>query len=1011
MSLAHQQGILFASQVAQPSGNDLNGGPPGVGSPVALAELLHAPAGDWPAFQPAAFEPIDGALDATQREAVARALATPDLCLIQGPPGTGKSRVAAEIIGQVVRRGQRVLLLAASPAAVDGVLERLAGCASVSALRCLGPGEESAGLPPWARRLTLAERQRFFEEQTLGGARTAAAAARQRLQQRRADEAVWPPLRQLAQRQQELAAAAEQLTQRRADLAAAVEAEAQQAGSVSAAGATPFQARLKCWQQEQDDARARADAQRAQKQAEADKTRAEQAAVAADRQRWQPLAQARQGKRWWSFAFWRALLVADLAAKLETLERRTQELARQADKLDADLADLAAQRSCAEQQARAEAERLRQDEVARRQAQVDRELTDLQQRQEALDADWDQAAGRLAPGTQPPDARSPDAVAAAQDLCRQRLHQDEQEEQRASHWLAGLEQTAPGFTARLAGCVNLVASATAGLAGDPLFGDTCRPPALFDLLILDEAEHVTESEFLALARRARHWVLLGCPALPGCEGEQGAPPRVVRPAGVRTGFFAPLWRHLHPDLRQLPYVWLQRQGRLQCRLHPTTPEQQRWIQSERVADRPDIELRILSEPRQPPRLVEVVFPAGVSIHQAKEYLFRELEELTIQAPGPGLRWLDRPGQVVLRLGPTELADARPVSLETGVRELVGRLPQVGPAGDGPAPWQTCCLEFDCAAGWDRGRAEGWLQKHLPLDNPGRTVSLGAPHRMAPGLGHWLAEVAFTGTYHCDDPIPNDRPRVEFVPVPPTPAAEPRRREDESRRRGNSAAAVLPRLRGSRGGAGLEVDLADARRIDQLPSELRVVLPGHGLVNYLEAQAVVRTVETLLADAGFQPEAARWHQQHAVAGCSARHPTLAIICLYAAQAELVRRLLRRVPLPAPGPIHVEVGLPGAFRQRECWAALVSLTRSHTHRAVSYGEGPETLAQALTRAAGRLILFGDPGTLARRSQWAEAVDHLDPAAAGRERQLIRQLVSAVQGAGPVPQVFRLHESGSI
>src|SRR5262249_28102390 len=52
---------------------------------------------------------VDSGLDATQREAVGRALATPDVAVILGWPGTGKSRVVAELITQALLRGERVL--------------------------------------------------------------------------------------------------------------------------------------------------------------------------------------------------------------------------------------------------------------------------------------------------------------------------------------------------------------------------------------------------------------------------------------------------------------------------------------------------------------------------------------------------------------------------------------------------------------------------------------------------------------------------------------------------------------------------------------------------------------------------------------------------------------------------------------------------------------------------------------------------------------------------------------
>ena len=51
-------------------------------------------------------DPHDVNLDDAQRDAVARAVQTDDLFLIVGPAGTGKTRVAIEIVRQVVERGR-----------------------------------------------------------------------------------------------------------------------------------------------------------------------------------------------------------------------------------------------------------------------------------------------------------------------------------------------------------------------------------------------------------------------------------------------------------------------------------------------------------------------------------------------------------------------------------------------------------------------------------------------------------------------------------------------------------------------------------------------------------------------------------------------------------------------------------------------------------------------------------------------------------------------------------------
>src|SRR5262249_7092513 len=137
------------------------------------------------------------------------------------------------------------------------------------------------------------------------------------------------------------------------------------------------------------------------------------------------------------------------------------------------------------------------------------------------------------------------------------------------------------------------------------------------------------------------------------------------------------------------------------------------------------------------------------------------------------------------------------------------------------------------------------------------------------------------------------------------------------------------------------------------------------------------------------------------------PGIAVLALYSAQAELIRRLIRQSPALGPAQSALVVDIPTAIRQREFSVVLVSLTRSHTHRAVSYGEGPQALVMAVTRARNQLVFFGDPGTLVRRSQWEGPLDHLDEAAATRESRIIGKLVSYLQGHPGAAQTFSLWE----
>src|SRR5260221_350288 len=125
LTLARQQGLLYLHQLPAAHSKMRRGA---LAEPALVPFLTRLLAGKAEAMPPLADEPLewsDHPLDALQREAVRRALNTPDVCLLRGLPGTGKTRVVAETIVQAARRGWRVLLLAPTACAWDTVLEWL----------------------------------------------------------------------------------------------------------------------------------------------------------------------------------------------------------------------------------------------------------------------------------------------------------------------------------------------------------------------------------------------------------------------------------------------------------------------------------------------------------------------------------------------------------------------------------------------------------------------------------------------------------------------------------------------------------------------------------------------------------------------------------------------------------------------------------------------------------------------------------------------------------------------
>jgi hypothetical protein len=982
LSRARATGILYAHQL---SDGETDAAP--VCSLLATT-LVNGRSHELPAGRLEAVVSEDSELDADQREAVARALSTPDICLIAGIPGSGKSRVVVEILSQAASRGERVLFLAPGPAALDYVLTALACRETLCPVRCLGTDESPERLSADIRSLLLDARVRHFREQTRPQAHAAVLAVRSRLEGLRREDATRERLSQIGSSRAKAVARLAALHAKQTALFEDVMALSRDVPCLS----TPFGAGLAAAQRERDETLAGLDARESAVRAELEKIRAALNAVQTDGAKLHLMAQARIGFRFWSGAWWRARRQDNVQARLAQLQTQRTVIDVAAASRAGEAAAIATERAELEAKYRSSLATLVNEETARRSTYLDGDRTQARAEVARLTKELEDFAATLDPATFPSPVTFEDSADCRVERAR-RLAEAEEIVAAAERWAAAVEKALPDIATQLIATADIVAATTAAVSDDPLFAEQLPQ---FDLLVLEEAERITETEFQRASRRARRWVLVG--ETTSDRSLRGAS-KPQRPTALRPAFFHRLWENLHADPSRLPYSWHRLQdGRLCCQLRTLAADDRPHLETERVADRPDIELRIVTPARGTPELTEVVFPAEGADAAAKGYLLSELDVLPVQSLGRGLRWSEEPGRVILWMEQIDPASCEEIAVAPGVSEWIGPSRPHGAADS--TPFLTYALAFDCAKGWSRERAEEWVASHTGLRDSGRSTYLGVPHRMRPALARFVAGLLGAGFGHdwrvAKSSASEGESPVEFISVPSLQdEAETRRRSEPDTRRSSSGTATAPRLRAIKGGAGLETELSDARRPDALPGDLRDTLPAKGLVNYLEARAVLHDLEALAVDADFRAEAERWQQ--AECGRHGRGPTIAVIALYSAQAELIRQLVARVPALSASPFAIEVGTPDQFQQRESLAALVSLTRSHQHRPVSFGDGPQALALACTRARARLLLFGDPGTLARRSQCVDLVDHLDPIAAAHEHALVSHLVACIQGHG--------------
>ena len=506
--------------------------------------------------------------------------------------------------------------------------------------------------------------------EVLERARTLHDASAARHQQAENRLAAWTEYLELARQLPAEQERHQQVQQTLASLRTTVENEA---ASVSKVSTSPFQLGLETLDRDHASAHADLQVRLASHRCDADKASRQLMDLKANLDPLRPQAEARLAARWWVPAFWRGLAQGDLLPRFNSLQQQEIGLKQRLEQLQLEITQLDNEIGVHARQYQDERRRLIEVEATRRFEEHTESCSARERHLQAMQQRWHHLESLVGNLPIPPtdvvsieteqQKAAADCSAAAQTLAQ------------ARDWWESLEQTWECFPETLCRSINLLAASLPALQAVPppllLLGRFSALDAPFDLLLIDDADQLTEAEFQFLAPRASHYVLMGQHPLAIEEmGQHDRPRQAHRLSHLKPGFFTRLWQRLHTDPRTLPYRWLHRDGRLSCCLHPVAPEQERWVQVELVADRPDVELRILSAPRLPPQLVEVVFPPSMTIHQAKEYLYHELEELTVQSRSSFLRWQEQPERVELRLTAREIEDSLPVTLEPGVRELV-----------------------------------------------------------------------------------------------------------------------------------------------------------------------------------------------------------------------------------------------------------------------------------------------------------------------------------------------------
>lgn len=852
----------------------------------------------------------DVALDDDQREAVERAVHTPDILVLDGAPGTGKSRVIAEVIRQSLRQQKRVLFLAASANGIQSVLDRLVAFPDLLALEVSGRRAASSDARPntseGVNRIALTD----WLPQAL---KARADRLEDQIRRRRREIEI---VEQLLERWD---CRATLLAQRDKLLVAvppsADYAHADEVSPLSPVGTKP---------QSQIEPITPPAKVRDEELPNANLTATEVAAalspgpcVEIPKRRW--------FEKWWPFS-----------PKMERSTARPTPVATPAMPPAVTASPREVGQPVVENPPTV-------DPVATMPVENGRPTHssaindhggegstasgDLEIEEAKLSTLMEELLAELPDEFRPNLAAGRESIVAQRSAMRQSLEVLLEQWSAIRRWLdAELKPSIAEISAVVA-CCPLVAAPIAHLR-DLLRVLKRSEQGRFDLVIVDEAEWLSDRELRRAARQAERCVLVGDSTLATRKSVRSADRPPTTP-----GRGLSLWHHLVERFQT--FGWRHDGDRLCARIRWVPPRCYANLLVEPLMDRPEIELRFAEEGPERRELIEIIFPKGTELPEAARFLYQELGELPIASSKASWSAEGVADRVQFHDGPIAAWHGLADGIDMGWQFTAG----------GEA--RIAALRFHKSRGWDRASAESWCQETLRVTDPGRFVRLTTPHRDRSDVMSLAAALGFGRWTPCrrSDTIVAG-PCVEFIPVPALPQTS------QLHRRGDHG-CPLPRWRlpDIRQSAGLEIHLEDPTAWGRLTADQRAKLPQHGYVNPAEAEGIVRLLTNWLDD---------WPRTPAQLPAE-----VAILTLEAAQAILIRDMVEKVGLMRSAAGAIRIAWAEEFRQREADIVIVSLVRSPRREWPNFGRDPRTMRCAVTRARDRLILVGDGGALTRRA----------------------------------------------